>query len=125
MIFHMRSEADVRDVFRLRGAGLSTSVIAAATSVPPSTIKRWLRSDEQSIAGSRGRSAQNNCAERCNLVSAAPPAAYAFLLGMYLGDGHIVHNHRGVYRLEIACCEWYSGIVDECIEAVGHVLPSC
>jgi hypothetical protein len=44
---------------------------------------------------------------------------------MYLGDGHIVHNHRGVYRLEIACCEWYPRIIEECAEAVTTVLPSC
>jgi hypothetical protein len=121
----MRSEADVHEVFRLRAAGLSTSAIAAATDVSPSTIKRWLRRDEKAVVGSRGRSAHSDCAERCNLVSDAPPAPYAFLLGMYLGDGHIVHNHRGVYRLEIACCEWYPGIVEECTEAVAHVLPSC
>jgi hypothetical protein len=121
----MRTEADVREVFRLNALGLSISAIAASTDVTTTTIKRWLRRDEESVVGSRGRSAHRHCAQGCNLVRDAPPAPYAFLLGMYLGDGHIVHNHRGVYRLEIACCAGYPRIIDECADAVADVLPSC
>jgi hypothetical protein len=43
----------------------------------------------------------------CRLMEAAPHAAYAYVLGQYLGDGHIVHHRRGVYRLEISCCTTY------------------
>jgi hypothetical protein len=30
-------------------------------------------------------------------------SSYAYLLGLYLGDGHIVHGPRDVYVLAIAC----------------------
>ena len=32
-----------------------------------------------------------------------PVAHYVYLLGIYLGDGHIVDAGRGVYRLRVAC----------------------
>ena len=62
--------------------------------------------------------------EGCSLVRAAPHAEYAYLLGQYLGDGHIAHNHRGVYRLEIACCATYPDIIEECALAMARVLPT-
>jgi hypothetical protein len=52
----------------------------------------------------------------------ADPAAYAYLLGQYLGDGWIdLNGKRGVYRLVIACCAAYPRIVDEVQRAIEHV----
>jgi hypothetical protein len=121
----MRSAEDVHEVFRLHAVGLSARAIADGTGVPASTVKRWLRADIQTILRSPGRSAQRDCADGCAAVHGLPGAAYAYLLGMYLGDGHIVHNHRGVYRLEVACCASYPNIVEDCAAAIAQVLPSC
>jgi hypothetical protein len=49
---------------------------------------------------------------------------YAYLLGLYLGDGHIVHHRRGVYRLTITLDARYPGIVEECREAIEAVMPA-
>lgn len=54
-----------------------------------------------------------------------PGAAYAYLLGLYLGDGHIVHSTRGVYRLEIACTATWPGLIDAAEEALATVMPTC
>src|SRR5215213_10633981 len=43
--------------------------------------------------------------------SSLPAREYAYLLGVYLGDGHIVLCRRGVYRLMIACDAGYPGLV--------------
>jgi hypothetical protein len=48
---------------------------------------------------------------------------YAYLLGLYLGDGYIVHHRRGVYRLTITLDAKYPGIVSECREAIEAVMP--
>jgi hypothetical protein len=56
-------------------------------------------------------------------VLAAPPDAYAYLLGQYLGDGYIASHRRGVFRLVITCCDWYPNIVEECASAARAVLP--
>ena len=60
----------------------------------------------------------------CPLVTAAPPAAYAYLLGQYLGDGHIVRCRKEVYRLEVACCRLYPAIIEECHTAISAVLAA-
>jgi hypothetical protein len=46
-----------------------------------------------------------------------------YLLGLYLGDGHIVHHRRGVYRLTITLDSRYPGIIAECQDAVQAVMP--
>ncbi|MEV7064019.1 helix-turn-helix domain-containing protein [Streptomyces collinus] len=55
-----------------------------------------------------------------------PPSdesAYAYLLGLYLGDGCISPHPRGGYYLRIACADAWPGLVEECREAIGKVRP--
>ena len=120
----MRSADDVREVFRLRAQGLSQHAIAGATGVSVSTIKRWFSRDEEVLLAVDRRSVQRTDPANCELVGAGPHDAYAYLLGQYLGDGHIVHDHRGVYRLSIYCCAAYPNIIEECADAIALVLPA-
>lgn len=53
-----------------------------------------------------------------------PRLLYAYLLGMYLGDGCISAHPRGVYRLRIALDARYPNIIDECAVAMAAVLPN-
>jgi hypothetical protein len=71
----------------------------------------------------RRRGALGDCPSHCPVRAAAPPPAYAYLLGQYLGDGSIVHTGRGVYRFFLACCAAYPDIVEESRRAIGTVLP--
>jgi hypothetical protein len=49
--------------------------------------------------------------------------AYSYLLGMYLGDGHVaVHGRKG--RLVIALDAGYPRIVDEVVDALTRVVPT-
>jgi hypothetical protein len=50
-------------------------------------------------------------------------AAYSYLLGMYLGDGHLARFPRA-WCLRIVLDSRYPGIVRECVEAVRAVLPT-
>lgn len=55
-----------------------------------------------------------------------PPAdecAYAYLLGLYLGDGCISAHPRGGYYLRIACSDGWPGLIEQCREAIGKVRP--
>lgn len=55
-----------------------------------------------------------------------PPSdesAYAYLLGLYLGDGCISPHPRGGYYLRIACADVWPGLIEECREAIGKVRP--
>ncbi|MEV5753401.1 helix-turn-helix domain-containing protein [Actinoallomurus sp. NPDC052308] len=49
--------------------------------------------------------------------------AYSYLLGLYLGDGHIARHRREVHRLTIACCDDWPGLMDAAAEAVAAVMP--
>ncbi|QNP62781.1 helix-turn-helix domain-containing protein [Streptomyces genisteinicus] len=52
-----------------------------------------------------------------------PGAAYAYLLGLYLGDGCISPLPRGVHLLRIACADAWPGLIDSCAEAVRAARP--
>ena len=50
-------------------------------------------------------------------------ASYAYLLGIYLGDGCISDHPRGVCRLRITLDAIYPGIAAECATAIEAVAP--
>ncbi|MDO9497411.1 MAG: transcriptional regulator [Nocardioides sp.] len=84
---------------RASDAGGPDAVNAARHGVAVKTIRRWRR-DYQRRGQSRG---QAHCAVPCPLCDEASldRAAYAELLGWYLGDGHISRGRRGVYNLHV------------------------
>ena len=46
----------------------------------------------------------------CQHIGDMPAGAYAYLLGLYLGDGCLSETRRGVYRLRITLDKKYPGI---------------
>ncbi|MFC9604412.1 helix-turn-helix domain-containing protein [Streptomyces niveus] len=50
-------------------------------------------------------------------------ASYAYLLGLYLGDGCISPHPHGGYYLRIACADAWPGLIDLCRAAVASVRP--
>jgi hypothetical protein len=54
----------------------------------------------------------------------AAPAAYSYLLGLYLGDGCISkHPHGKGHYLRIACADAWPGLIEECRNAITEVHP--
>jgi hypothetical protein len=51
-----------------------------------------------------------------------PPAAYGYLLGLYLGDGCISRSGR-VWKLRITLDASYPGIIRRCREAIDILMP--
>jgi hypothetical protein len=50
--------------------------------------------------------------------------AYAYLLGLYLGDGYINLQKNGrSYRIRIALDNRYPGIIDSCTQTIATILP--
>ncbi|MBA2812023.1 helix-turn-helix domain-containing protein [Streptomyces sp. KM273126] len=62
---------------------------------------------------------------RCRDAPGPPdePAAYAYLLGLYLGDGCISPNRKGVYILRVACADAWPGLIEACEAAILSVRP--
>ena len=94
----------------LAGQGLNRSDISRRTGVPRLTVTGWLRDPPP-----------RHLAQPI-LLDAIGHAAYSYLLGMYLGDGHLARFPRA-WCLRIVLDSRYPGIVRECVEAVRSVLP--
>ncbi|MFF8674862.1 transcriptional regulator [Streptomyces sp. NPDC015242] len=55
----------------------------------------------------------------------ADERAYAYLLGLYLGDGCISGHPRGTgYYLRIACADAWPGLIDACETAMRAISPT-
>ncbi|OKK19123.1 hypothetical protein AMK16_13270 [Streptomyces sp. CB00455] len=54
----------------------------------------------------------------------ADRAAYAYLLGLYLGDGCISSHPHGGHYLRIACADAWPGLIEQCRAAILAVRPS-
>jgi hypothetical protein len=51
-------------------------------------------------------------------------SAYAYLLGLYLGDGYISRGRRDVFALWIACCDDWPGLTAAARRAMPDVMPA-
>ncbi|MGW8954880.1 helix-turn-helix domain-containing protein [Streptomyces sp. NPDC055709] len=101
--------------------GTRNADVSRLLDVPAGTVAYWLHKDRAERGECPGRHAP--ACPRCD-GRALDRAAYAYLLGLYLGDGHIVHysGHR-VPSLMITCAEQWPGLMDECEAAMRAVFP--
>lgn len=114
----MHSRSTVDAALAMSCLGVTTSHIARTLGVSRAAVRDW----------QRGRTPRR---DRTSEAGPAPPhpleldgAAYAYLLGLYLGDGCITANTRGHPRLRISCCDQYPGLMDLCEAAMVAVLPA-
>jgi DNA-binding transcriptional ArsR family regulator len=110
-------DVSARSVVRQLGAqGRTPAEITASTGLPLSTVQRWL---------TRRLVSDDHPPPRCPRCDAEPivpetAAAYAYLLGQYLGDGHLVTSSR-VPVLRIYACTDYPGILDQIMNSIDAV----
>jgi hypothetical protein len=110
-----------RRALELRAEGVPVTDICDELGLSRRTVGNWFhyeltgRWQEPDPASARCR--------RCAVPSGIPPdqSAYAYLLGSYLGDGHLVTSAR-VPVLRIYCTTTWPGIISECREAMVRVL---
>ena len=113
----MRSQEEVDLVLEHLRQGRTASEAARITGIPRSTVRDWR--DGRSLH--LPRSTALGCIGHD--FAALEGAAYAYLLGMYLGDGCLSEQRRGVWRLRITLDAAYPGIIAECASAIESVLP--
>ncbi|MGW3656744.1 transcriptional regulator [Streptomyces sp. NPDC005151] len=99
--------------------GFSQNSVSKQTGISRAAIRSW-----QARIEPLGWNRAADC-PRCGDMPSDPevPAAYAYLLGLYLGDGCISSAKRGVYFLRIACADAWPGLIDACAEAMQIVRP--
>src|SRR5437763_14247652 len=106
---------------RLVASGLNDCAVERATGIPRGTIRGW-RHGETRKRRTDARKSCPHCGHPAHDFRALPIASYAYLLGMYLGDGHISRYERA-WRLRISMSLAWPGIIGECKEAMGRVFP--
>jgi hypothetical protein len=112
-----------RDALKLLDTGHSVSETSARLGISRYTIREWrlLRDQGQSFDGLGPRECP-----RCSGTPTRPEPqdAYAYLLGLYLGDGCISKTRRdGVFVLRIACADAWPGLLEECKHAIRSIRP--
>ncbi|WP_183099125.1 helix-turn-helix domain-containing protein [Nocardioides pelophilus] len=103
---HVRPLATVESALRDSDAGMRDADNAAKHGVSLKTIRRWRRL-YQRRGLPRGQQHTSVQCPICDHVE-LDTAAYAELLGWYLGDGHISQGRRGVFSLHVINDEKYS-----------------
>ncbi|KWX04416.1 hypothetical protein TH66_07440 [Carbonactinospora thermoautotrophica] len=122
----MRHDLQTRQhALTLLREGRSYEEVARICRVPRGTVGYWLHMDRVQ----RGEplpdiEKQTSCARCGDLPLARVP--YAYLLGLYLGDGHIVRprQHR-TWTLSIFCSDDWPGLKDAATAAMTAVVPTC
>ena len=105
-------------------SGRDVSSIASELALPRATVRDWC-GYRSFVTDDLERGWGAPCV-RC----ADPPGPptdqerYGYLLGLYLGDGHITLMAKSVYRLRIFCTAAYPDLLAECAQAMAAVMPT-
>jgi len=100
--------------------GFSLRSISRSTGVSRSTLRDWREHPEKAL----NRATCPRCADSPCLPE--PHADYAYLLGLYLGDGCISRagaRDKEVWKLRIACADAWPGLIRECERAMRSIRP--
>jgi hypothetical protein len=118
-----RSGDEVAGVVDLITEGLDDRAICDRTGIPIGTIRTWRRGQvpRRAIPALAGLPSCDHCGERAHDYDALPVTAYAYLLGMYLGDGCIYRSRNGMCVLKVSLDAAYPGIVTSAREAIVAV----
>ncbi|WSK73715.1 helix-turn-helix domain-containing protein [Streptomyces sp. NBC_01276] len=98
--------------------GESNRSVAERLDVPRGTVGRWRHEDRKH----RGETYIHPT--DCPMCTDHPldRSAYAYLLGLYLGDGHIISKHKQ-HHLSVFCDAAWTGLIDAAEEAMHRVMP--
>ncbi|MFD5145488.1 helix-turn-helix domain-containing protein [Streptomyces sp. NPDC058401] len=98
--------------------GVTNRVVAEHLGIPRGTIGWWRSEDRRHRGEAFVR--PTDC-PRCTGHEVDQPA-YAYLLGLYLGDGHIVSKYKQ-HHLSVYCDASWPGLIDAA-EAAMHLVMS-
>jgi len=124
----MREPHEYRQILELWEQGMPKKRIAITLGIPRATVRDCIER-YGSVAGLEAnierasRSTPDHVLERIsNPENVEVQQAYAYVLGIYLGDGYIAKNKR-VYFLRIALGDCYPNIINLCAAKLQILLP--
>ena len=104
--------------------GLNNCEIERLTGISRSNVRTWRKRIAEGQHNASLQEKRSPGAAACPFCGAGrvKEPEYAYLLGVYLGDGHIAHCPKGVFRLTIVQDQKYIGLISECDEAITNML---
>jgi hypothetical protein len=118
----MHPQTTVDQAHALCEQGVFDREVALIVGVPLRTVRNWRTGRRRAPGRGAARVPCPRCADEVTLPT--PGADYANLLGLYLGDGHIVlagDRSKAVWRLSVWCADDWPGLVQECARAMRRV----
>jgi hypothetical protein len=110
-----------RNAIALMERGFSVRSISMSTGINRATLREWREHPEKVI---NPRAVCPRCTDRATFPE--PQADYAYLLGLYLGDGCISRGgarDKDVWKLRIICADAWPGLIRECERAMRSIRP--
>lgn len=108
----------VAEVIQQRRQGRSRHHVAREYGIPPATVRTWER---RGLPRAAQAILDGTMCSRCGGAHAVPPVSdYAYLLGVYLGDGYLV-GHARTHALHVALDRSYPAIITEIGAAIELV----
>ncbi|MFF5568640.1 transcriptional regulator [Streptomyces sp. NPDC012623] len=101
--------------------GRSLNSVSQQTGVSRATLRSW----QTRLEPQPRMLGQARPCPRCLHSPAAPTdsVSYAYLLGLYLGDGCISAHPHGGHYLRIACADAWPGLIERCRTSMAAVRP--
>ncbi len=124
----MRTYEEKHLILELWEKGYNKKQIARMTGIPRGTVLDCIKQfgslqGLESNKESASKSTSDEVLHRIwNPENVDLQKSYAYVLGIYLGDGYIVRNNR-VYFLRVFLDERYPGIIDCCAANIQTLLP--
>ncbi|MCC5034487.1 helix-turn-helix domain-containing protein [Streptomyces sp. WAC 00631] len=107
-----------QEAIDLMRRGVPNHVVAKKLGAPLGTVS-WWRHEDRKKRGEPSPHRTTDC-PRCTGKS-VNRKAYSYLLGLYLGDGHII-SRKKQHHLSIFCTASWTGLIDEAEKAMRGVM---
>lgn len=124
----MREYEEYRKILTLWEQEIPKKRIAIMLDIPRATVRDCIEryGSVKGLEDNRDRATRSTPDEVLDSITDPQNVlirqTYAYLLGLYLGDGNIV-KVRKVYRIRITLDAKYPGIIQSCSEAIQILLP--
>lgn len=117
----MYPRSTVDTALYLSGVGILDRENAEICGASIGAIRHWRRGSRRTSGA--GKRCEGHRCPRCDRISLDEPA-YAYLLGLYLGDGWITRGRRDVYALSIVCSDGWPGLMAAAEAIMSAVMPT-
>jgi hypothetical protein len=112
------SRETIVSVLDLVAAGVAHADVAARCDVPVNTLRKWLYRGVPKIVAVEN--ACGGCGAEEHDFTALPADDYAYVLGVYLGDG-CIGRHVRTTSLRVTLDTAYPGIIETVVQQIGVI----